>query len=193
MDFKDLYFKELQKTLSSLGFEVNIDNNCANIGMMGDEIARIDENGVNIKNKNFRYYYNSLQKIVDEIKEYVINYYKGDELIIGKKKWKKIIEFNSVILVARKVTDDRYEFATWEKSNDAVKGGMYYTDYYSAKQDMAKRSGLIDEDKILNEKDMRVIYSKLISLNDKEVHKILDKISRIVPRVEECREIQIEK
>ena len=90
--------------------------------------------------------------------------------------WKKLSEFNDIILAGKKTgrlnRNDEYEFVTWRRSGTSGVGNGHYTNSFDgAKKDFARRKhkniekltrsivvSLIDKIIISDEKNMKIIY-----------------------------------
>lgn len=140
-----------------------------------------------------------INKIVYRTNEYLKNYEQAEELQASGLKvgYKKLNEFNGYVLAMRVIPSlNEYEFVTWQYSLDgqSVNYGHYMTDYEAAKEDFAIRAGLIDNNKLFTETQLKLIYSSLVSyvgLNEnidykteKSIGEILEKINSIIPEIE---------
>ncbi len=113
--------------------------------------------------------------------------------------YKKLAEFNGVVLggTEHESTGD-FEFATWNLSNNALYHGHYYTDYEKAKEDFAIRSGLIDENKIFEDKQLVQIfhcirdtlagYELKSPITEKLLEETKSKIEQVLPNLDELIE-----
>ena len=86
-----------------------------------------------------------------------------------KEGYKKLLEFNDIILAVKKfenrMPEDTFEFVTWQCSADnSVCWGHYTTDYTSAKEDFTKRCGLIPKGKMFDESELLLIHSGLVKV-----------------------------
>lgn len=146
-----------------------------------------------------------LLNIIDNLKEQESNYTKASALETeGMQKYKIVAEYNNAILAATKTSIldfnmqkiERYEYVTGQKdlNGNGVHTGNYYgEDYEAAKEDFALRAGLIKRDKLFTEKEMIIIYSGLVKLQDidgkfdqaKIIENIKARINSIIPDIEE--------
>lgn len=81
--------------------------------------------------------------------------------------YKKLLEYDGIVLAVKRhenrIPEDEFEFVTWQRSTDGgVCWGHYTTDYNSAKEDFAKRCGLIPKGKMFDESELLLIHSGLI-------------------------------
>lgn len=73
--------------------------------------------------------------------------------------YKKLAEFNGVVLGGVEHQSNRsFEFTTWSYGNNALYHGHYFTDYEKAKEDFAVRSGLIQSERLFNDKEIMQVY-----------------------------------
>ena len=105
--------------------------------------------------------------IATMVKEYMTAMEKSPllEAVALDEEFRLLAEFNGAVLAGRE-TQHGYKFVTWERDYDGtgVMWGHYYLDNYSdAKQDLAVRAGLIDEQRLFSDKQLMDIYQ---SVND---------------------------
>ena len=100
----------------------------------------------------------SLFGIVRGIYEYCSSYEKAAPLSADSlsKKYRSLAEFNDTVLAAKYNEEYGFEFVTWFRSSDgkSVCNGNYFSDYSSAKENFAIRSGLISKDKLFCEEEL---------------------------------------
>lgn len=111
-----------------------------------------------------------------------------------RKGYRKILEHDGHVLAMGKMQEG-FEFATWLYTYDgnSVTLGHYFTSLEAAKEDFAKRAGLINANRMFGETDLKLIHSSLVNyvgLNDnlnykdeKAIGSILEKIELIVPEI----------
>ena len=93
------------------------------------------------------------------INEYVAAYEKAVP-VIGSP-YRTVIEYGECELaVAEK--NGSYEFVTWRKNNGERNIGHYFDSLANAREDFAKRSGLIDSDKLFDESELVIIRAGLV-------------------------------
>lgn len=125
--------------------------------------------------------------------------------IEGLKKYKLLSQYNNVILAACEVPTldnniqkvSQFDYVTWEKDRavESVYDGNYFGENYeAAREDFAKRSGLINADKLFSETEMLTIYSGLVKLQDlgdisskqgRVIDAIKNKINNVLPEIDE--------
>ena len=72
--------------------------------------------------------------------------------------YKRLAEFNRVVLAGTEHKDGSFEFATWDYLYNSLHNGHYFNDYEKAKEDFATRSNLVKGSKIFNEKELMQIF-----------------------------------
>lgn len=82
---------------------------------------------------------------------------------VGTTRFRKLLEWNRVILAARDDGERGLHFVTWQYDNDrkGVSDGHYTTDIISAMKDFTGRSGLIPKDRIFNDEQLDLFRSAL--------------------------------
>lgn len=144
--------------------------------------------------------------LIHNLQEQEENYLNAPVLNVNKlEKYKLLSEYNNVILAACKVSGlnsamqkvDSIQYVTWESdsSDDGVQTGHYFDENYAAaKEDFAKRSGLVSKDKLFSETEMIALYDGLVKLealddNTGDAAKVLQniksKISNVIPDIED--------
>lgn len=150
---------------------------------------------------------------INEILELIKNFREQEEIfekaqhikLEGLERYKLLAEYNNAVLAVSEISTldysnhrvNQFDYVTWEKDKGAegVHTGNYFGDNYeAAKEDFAKRSGLINSKKLFSETEMLTIYAGLVRLQDvneiscdqeKIINNIKDKISNVVPDIEE--------
>jgi hypothetical protein len=121
------------------------------------------------------------------------------------KKYRLLSQFNDVILAACEIfTIDhnnqkvsQFDYVTWKK-DEAIDGvhnvNCFGENYAAAKEDFAKRSGLINRDKLFSETELLTIYSGFVKIQDIEelsvdqeqiIDSIKNKISNVLSDINE--------
>ena len=72
--------------------------------------------------------------------------------------YKKLLEYNDVVLAGTEHSNGSFEFVTWDCKNNSLDHGHYYEDYERAKEDFAKRSGLLPESQIFSADERFELY-----------------------------------
>lgn len=105
-----------------------------------------------------------------------------------------ISAFGSTVLAAKLSADNEVRFVTWEYTYDrtAVTLGHYFeTNYEGAKKDFALRAGLLDENQLFNEDEIKTLYTAAVfrgrnddSLcydDEKALQAVMDKLEENLP------------
>lgn len=172
--------------------ENEIDGQVGEIHRDGESLCILFENGELSTNA-----YRELSLLNRDVKEYLKAFENAESLEANGliDGYKKLLEFNGYVFAMRETKYQEFEFVTWHYSPDgkAVNIGRYFNDYESAKENMALRSGMLDESKIFSETDLKLIRSSLIAyvaldenldhLKEKAIGRILDQIEIIVPEI----------
>ena len=111
----------------------------------GDMLYSADKQFSNIVNKIYR----QIESIVLSTKEYFMVMDNSPELtaVDLNAPYKKLLEYNDVVLAGTEHSNGSFEFVTWEYKNNSLSRGHYYADYERAKEDFVKRAGLLPETK----------------------------------------------
>lgn len=111
-----------------------------------------------------------------------------------REGYRKILDYNGHVLAMKKMFDG-FEFVTWQYTYDgnAVTLGHYFIDLYAAKEDFAKRSGLISSQRLFGETDLKLIHTSLVNYvglngdldfkDEKAIGSILEKIEQLIPEI----------
>ena len=148
---------------------------------------------------------NEILELIQNIKEQEDIFMKAPHFKMeGLNRYKLLSLYKNIVFAACEISTldytnhrvNQFDYVTWELDNGrkGVHAGNYFGDNYAAaKEDFAKRSGLIDGNKLFSEKEMLAIYAGLVKLQDigeisgeqeKVINRIKDKISRVIPEVE---------
>ena len=97
----------------------------------------------------------TLKPVMDRVKEIVAAWKKSQPMPFdGSSGFRVLAEYNNVILAAKDITEYSrgFNFVTWQYNNErtGAEQGYYTEDYKTAKEDFAKRSGLIAEAKLFS-------------------------------------------
>ncbi|MDR2559190.1 MAG: hypothetical protein LBC86_06575 [Oscillospiraceae bacterium] len=93
-----------------------------------------------------------------------------------------------------------FEFVTWKRypNSEGFEHGNYTTNYESAKEDFATRSGLIDKSKMFTETQLKIIHQGLVRLgcegsvpgggelsadDMEELDMAMRKVEQIIPKI----------
>lgn len=111
-----------------------------------------------------------------------------------REGYRKILEYDGYVLAMGKMQEG-FELVTWSYTYDgsSVTLGHYFTSLESAKEDFAKRAGLINANRMFGETDLKLIHSSLVNYvglngnlnykDEKAIGSILEKIELIVPEI----------
>ena len=72
--------------------------------------------------------------------------------------YKKLLEYNDVVLAGTEHSNGSFEFVTWDCKNNSLDHGHYYEDYERAKEDFVKRSELLPENQIFSADERFELY-----------------------------------
>ncbi|WP_179086916.1 hypothetical protein NSS98_22535 [Paenibacillus sp. FSL E2-0274] len=105
--------------------------------------------------------------IVNQVWEMERAYQEAPHMHIGSvSKYRKLIEYNGIVLAARYDGDGQFTFASWQymHDNNAVSFGHYFhKNYYSAaKADFLYRSGLADRSILFQLDELSIIRDTLL-------------------------------
>ena len=195
---KKSYLKEIVRQIQKLGYECRLSNdkgNYCDIYQGEYRVCILYTNGELIPNSIY-----DLTKAVIDTCEYLDNYEKASVLdILGLyDEYRKLLEFNGYVLAMKKMKSRKEnDFVVWQYSKDhmSVNYGEHYSDYIHAKEEFALRSGLISRSKIFSEKQLKLIYTNLMSfaelssnidrVTERGIGYVLDRIGDILPEMVE--------
>ena len=154
--------------------------------------------GDTVYNDIFYALYNKITEVSRMVKEYMDAMANAPPLtaIDFDMPYKKLAEFNGVVLGGIETENGEYNFTTWRKDNNSLYWGHYYgTDYTAAKEDFVIRSNLVNENKFFDSEELaeisRCIKNTLedeCTLTDTSkvlLDKIYKKIEEAVPGLDE--------
>jgi len=111
-----------------------------------------------------------------------------------REGYRKVLEHDGYVLAMCKMQEG-FEFVTWSYTYDgnSVTLGHYFKGLEGAKEDFAKRAGLINANRMFGETDLKLIHSSLVNYvglngnlnykDEKAIGSILEKIELIVPEI----------
>lgn len=104
--------------------------------------------------------HDEIQPIVCSVDEYLKAMESATELkaVDFNMPYKRLAEFNGVVLAGTEHSDGSFEFATWNYINGSLHLGHYFDDYEEAKENFVTRSNLVQQSKIFTEKELIQIY-----------------------------------
>ena len=122
----------------------------------GDMLYSADKQFSNIVNK----IYGKIENVVRNTKEFLKVMDNGPELtaVDLNAPYKKLLEYNDVVLAGTEHSDGSFEFVTWDCKNNSLDHGHYYEDYERAKEDFVKRSELLPENQIFSADERFELY-----------------------------------
>lgn len=97
----------------------------------------------------------------DMIDEYLNAYETTPQIEAeGGRNYRKLAEYNQIVLAAKDCENHGFMFTTWRQSADrrSLNGGDYSRCYDFAKQSFAIRSGLIDKNRIFSDEEAESLY-----------------------------------
>ena len=97
----------------------------------GDMLYSADKQFSNIVNK----IYGKIENVVRNTKEFLKVMDSSPELtaVDLNAPYKKLLEYNDVVLAGTEHSDGSFEFVTWDCKNNSLDHGPYYEDYERAK------------------------------------------------------------
>ena len=104
--------------------------------------------------------HNKIENVISNTKEFLEVMDNSPELtaVDLNVPYKKLLEYNDVVLAGKEHSDGSFEFVTWEYKNNSLDHGHYYEDYERAKEDFVKRAGLLPEDQIFSADERFELY-----------------------------------
>ncbi|SHH09784.1 hypothetical protein [Desulfosporosinus lacus] len=170
-DFTQAWYHELFRRLREDGYEIDLINNhriYANIYSGDALVCQIDKDNELSGDWSGKV----VKRIAEETAEYVFAHKTAPTInciISGMQQmgYRKLLAFNDQILAVKKIREKGYQFATGYRTVLSLNHYILnkrYCDYSKACEDFAMRAGLVDQDKLLNEAELKVIYSGLTQL-----------------------------
>ena len=203
-----IFKNEIIKKLSGEGYSVNVEDGWVAVISNDETVAKINDKDIVYTDGDF-YDKNqcerlSLSNIVRSSYEMCSAYEKASPLIADglSGNYRCLSEFNGSVLAAKYSEQHGFEFVTWDRTYDgkSLWQGHYYSEYSKAKTDFAVRSGLVDEDKLFDEKELIKLQQCLEFTLDndesldfeqeKELTELKEKIEESVPCQTENQELE---
>lgn len=175
-----------------------------NIFYEGTILCSLHRDGILAHYKNYHIGNNRSNKYYticnerDLIDEYLSAYEISPQVEVdGVKGYRKLAEYNKIVLAAKDCKDHGFMFTTWRRSADckSLNGGDYSRCYKYAKQSFAARSGLINKNQLFSSKEAEKLYRCIhytceqcdgISFDqEKELKELLRKIENAYLDIEE--------
>ncbi|KJR45212.1 hypothetical protein UF75_4412 [Desulfosporosinus sp. I2] len=170
-EFIQTWYDELFRRLRIEGYMINIVNKngiYANIYSEDALISQIDQDN----DLHGDWCGKVVKKIAEETAEYVFAHKTAPTIkcvISGKQQvgYRKLLVFNDKVLAAKQICGKGYQFATGYRTvltlNHYILNNRF-SDYAKACEEFALGAGLIDQNKILSESELKVIRSGLTQL-----------------------------
>lgn len=169
-DFTQAWYHELFRRLRKEGYEIDLINNhriYANIYSGDALVCQIDKDN----ELSGDWSGEVVKRIAEETAEYVFAHKTAPAIkcvIFGKPQmgYRKLLAYNDQVLAAKKIGEG-YQFATGYRTVLSLNHYIVnksYSDYSKACEDFAIRAGLVDQNKLLNEAELKVIYCGLTQL-----------------------------
>ena len=126
------------------------------IDSKGGMFYSADKQLSNIVNK----LHNKIENVILNTKEFLEVMDNSPELtaVDLNVPYKKLLEYNNVVLAGTEHSDGSFEFVTWDCKNNSLDHGHYYEDYERAKEDFVKRSELLPENQIFSADERFELY-----------------------------------
>lgn len=151
---------------ASVEQSVKITDNSIEISDCDKAIFKIDSRGAMFYSADKKFS-NIVDKLRDKIepiihitKEYLKAMENSPELTAEYLHipYKKLLEYNNVVLAGTEHSNGSFEFVTWEYKNNSLSHGHYYADYERAKADFVKRAELLPENQIYSADERFELY-----------------------------------
>ena len=122
----------------------------------GDMLYSADKQFSNIVNK----LHGKIENYVRNTKEFLKVMDNSPELtaVDLNPPYRKLLEYNDVVLAGTEHSDGSFEFVTWDCRNNSLDHGHYYEDYERAKENFVKRSELLPENQIFSADERFELY-----------------------------------
>lgn len=117
-----------------------------------------------VRDDKFEILHDEVNAAVKTVKEYLHLMEVSPELTARdfNMPYKKLAEFNNVVLAGTEHSNGSFEFTTWDCENNSLYHGHYYDNYNKAKEDFAVRSGLIPKQLVFNTEELIEIYRSAV-------------------------------
>ena len=104
--------------------------------------------------------HNKIENVILNTKEFLEVMDNSPELtaVDLNAPYKKLLEYNDVVLAGTEHSNGSFEFVTWDCKNNSLDHGHYYEDYERAKEDFVKRSELLPENQIYSADERFELY-----------------------------------
>ena len=155
-----------RKLYEQLENEIKLADDCIEV-FEGDKIIfKVDKNGGMFYSADKQFsntvdaIHSKIEHIVCVTKEYMNAMDNSPDLSADhfNMPYKKLLEYNNVVLAGTEHNNGSFEFVTWRYKNNSLDNGHYYEDYEKAKSDFAERSGLLPENQIYSDDERFELY-----------------------------------
>ena len=104
--------------------------------------------------------HNKIENVISNTKEFLEVMDNSPKLTVVDRNapYKKLLEYNDVVLAGTEHSNGSFEFVTWDCKNNSLDHGHYYEDYERAKEDFVKRSELLPENQIYSADERFELY-----------------------------------
>lgn len=138
--------QELKNKLLLLGYKCK-DSENGYINVLDSDsntlVATINNSKCNLVEFNDKN--SKVLKVYELVKEYVLAYEKAKVIKdFANKDYLTLIKWNDVVLCAKVLLNDSFEFVTWINDKNDFYSGNYFVDFYNAKKDFVFRSNLLN-------------------------------------------------
>jgi len=188
--------KEFIRRLTAEGYEPDLDEHGAGTVRDGERsLTLMDDGEIRFKPDNRAFAYR-VRDIHDEVEEYMTAFMAAAPGVErfprgGKEDTRTLLLYNSHELAARQRSDGSIDFITWMQARGHREHGHYIEDYAAAKEDFAKRCGLIDRRKLFTETELLMIRQGLVLCADITPDRGMDEVRQIRSLVEKINDLTI--
>ena len=156
---KSIFYREMSKWLKENNFDFSENDGCMIVSVDDGAEAKIYNNGtVAALTENVGDEYHDILQAARNTYEYCSVYEKAAPLKAERlsENYRCLAEFNGTVLAAKYSDRNEFEFVTWERTYDGkgVCQGNYHNDYFTAKEDFAVRSGLVNKERLFSDDEL---------------------------------------
>lgn len=194
--------KEVRRQLPKTGCTARYDEQTGNLNidcegaellsLHGDDIIYFKKE--NHQTEQRREQYHEVKDLIDKAAEYVRLYERALQMEAQDvKQYRRLASYNGVVLAGMEDDTHGFMFTTWNESADRrfVTNGDYSPNYEYVKEAFATRSGLIDKQRLFNDKQMEVLLrclhftaendESLTYEQERNISKLADQIGGLLP------------
>lgn len=160
--------KEVRRQLPKTGCTANYDEQTGNLNidcegaellsLHGDDIIYFKKENHQTEQRLDQYH--AISDLIDKAAEYVRAYERAPQMEAEDvKQYRRLASYNGVVLAGMEDDTHGFMFTTWRESADRkeVRDGDYSPNYEYVKEVFATRSGLIDKQRLFNDKQIGVL------------------------------------